>query len=157
MRLFASQKLRQQPKRLKFNLSQLRTLAQETLFSLDEIVAIYEAFRAQAGNRKPLEGGLKIAQILGVFGLEHSASFLFAKSFASLFWVKREEGKEMEVGFEEFVRVLSVWIRGKPSERLSLFFRMFDRTGKGYVSKRDIIEYFQSMLSLCLVVSECWV
>lgn len=70
-------------------------------------------FRLQAGERKPLEGGLSAVSLLGLFNLSNACSFVFADRFVRLFWQHRTQDRGIEIGFEEFVRLLSIWTRGE--------------------------------------------
>lgn len=88
--------------------------------SLESPSFVLEGFRAQAGERKPLEGGLNAVQLLGLFNLSNAISYLFADRFSRLFWLHRTQDRGVEIGFEEFVRVLSLWTRGNnPGPTLS--------------------------------------
>lgn len=76
-------------------------------------VVFYVGFRLQAGERKPLEGGLSAVSLLGLFNLSNACSFVFADRFVRLFWQHRTQDRGIEIGFEEFVRLLSIWTRGE--------------------------------------------
>nr|CEL67903.1 TPA: hypothetical protein BN1204_036875 [Neospora caninum Liverpool] len=77
---------------------------------------------------------------------------MFADRFSRLFWLHRTQDRGVEIGFEEFVKVLSLWTRGTPHQRLTLLFHLYDRGNKGYVVKEDIVEIMQSLF-LCFLKS----
>ncbi|CEM13048.1 unnamed protein product [Vitrella brassicaformis CCMP3155] len=132
-------------KKLVFSKNELmRLAAPETHFTLEEVQVIYREFRRQAGHRKPMIGGLNPVQFLNLFDLANAVSYTFAERFIYLFWRHRTQGV-IDIGFEEFIRVFSVWTRGSPSERLGLVFRLYDKHEKGYLLKQDIIDFLQSL------------
>lgn len=51
--------------------------------------------------------------LLGLFNLSNACSFVFADRFVRLFWQHRTQDRGIEIGFEEFVRLLSIWTRGQ--------------------------------------------
>ena len=51
--------------------------------------------------------------LLGLFNLSNACSFVFADRFVRLFWQHRTQDRGIEIGFEEFVRLLSIWTRGE--------------------------------------------
>ncbi|CDJ37624.1 hypothetical protein, conserved [Eimeria necatrix] len=104
-------------KKLKFSTTELRSLALQTHW-----------FRLQAGERKPLEGGLSAVSLLGLFNLSNACSFVFADRFVRLFWQHRTQDRGIEIGFEEFVRLLSIWTR--------VLFHIYDRGNKGVILER---------------------
>ncbi|CDJ47986.1 hypothetical protein, conserved [Eimeria brunetti] len=139
-------------KKLKFSSAELRSLALQTHFSVEEVQALYSGFRLQAGERKPLEGGLSAVSLLGLFNLSNACSFVFADRFVRLFWQHRTQDRGIEVGFEEFVRLLSIWTRGTPHQRLTLLFHIYDRGNKGYIVKEDIVDIMRSLF-MCFLKS----
>uniref|UniRef100_A0A0G4GMT3 EF-hand domain-containing protein n=1 Tax=Chromera velia CCMP2878 TaxID=1169474 RepID=A0A0G4GMT3_9ALVE len=133
-------------KKLKFSPGELKKLASKTKFNLPEVKLLYKEFLKHAGKRKPLQGGLSKVQFLSLFGMSSVVGYAFAERFAERFAVKRSaESKTEEVGFEDFVLTFSTWTRGEPEERLDLLFKMYDREGKEYICREDIVEFLESI------------
>ncbi|CDJ61835.1 hypothetical protein, conserved [Eimeria maxima] len=148
-------------KKLKFSTTELRSLALQTHFSVEEVQALY------SGERKPLEGGLSAVSLLGLFNLSNACSFVFADRFVRLFWQHRTQDRGIEIGFEEFVRLLSIWTRGTPHQRLTrkrialfeanslrklIFCWMERRIVYWYIVKEDIVDIMRSLF-MCFLKS----
>eukprot|EP01087_Luapelamoeba_hula_P014023 TRINITY_DN4046_c2_g1_i1.p1 TRINITY_DN4046_c2_g1~~TRINITY_DN4046_c2_g1_i1.p1 ORF type:complete len:189 (-),score=62.17 TRINITY_DN4046_c2_g1_i1:131-697(-) len=117
----------------------LDELTKHTHFDPKELSAMYKQFKKETPNG--FIDKSEFREVMKQMGVVDS--FL-----QDLIFNVFDENKDGAIDFPEFVNALSVMTRGYPDEKLEFSFKMYDTSGKGYITKEEMTKIMDSFYKL---------
>eukprot|EP01091_Cochliopodium_minus_P010832 TRINITY_DN2963_c0_g1_i1.p1 TRINITY_DN2963_c0_g1~~TRINITY_DN2963_c0_g1_i1.p1 ORF type:complete len:188 (-),score=63.08 TRINITY_DN2963_c0_g1_i1:34-597(-) len=104
-----------------------------------ELLSIYKHFRKGAPNGSLDKNHFKdIMRMIGI-----NDEFLVDLVFNNL-----DISKKNEIGFNDFLEFLSIFIKGDNDKKIKFSFQLYDIDGDGYISKNEMITIAKSLFKL---------
>ncbi|KAJ6932446.1 hypothetical protein NC651_008013 [Populus alba x Populus x berolinensis] len=130
------------PKKLRYTIDDLRRIASNSLFTVNEVEALLELFKKLSGSI--IDDGLIHKEDLKLALLKTPASdnLILDRLFA-LF----DEKKNGVIEFEEFARALSVFHPRAPMEaKIDFAFRLYDLKQTGFIEREEVRQMLNAIL-----------
>ncbi len=127
-------------------------LVKQTKFSREEIRSIYRDFKQKCPNGILTESGL--VEIYSYYFLCGDCTLFSKHLFSAL--VQQEQNSQKghfaseitEINFQQFLKTLSILMRGTPDEKIRWMFYFYDLNRDGMVSRDEVSSMIKSMYYL---------